>query len=239
MPKSPDPIRTFEEYHNKIVKRLRKQSHHRFYFRGVSNKSFALIPKVGRDNKQIVDQERSMFKRFKKSGRPLTQHSINDLEWLFLAQHHGLPTRLLDWTTNPMVALYFAVQPRSHIDDSKRIDSAVFVLKTQGENKELSSKQKENPFDVKGVRVLSPPAISRRIIAQSAMFTIQADPNSDMRKLVNQKKMVVDQIIISKDSCAELQKILARYGFHPFSMFPDLDGLAKHISLFYKWPVRL
>ena len=81
MSKSPDPIRTFEEYHNRIVKRLRKQSDHRLYFRGVSNKSYELIPKVGRDNKQMVDHEQSMFKRFKKSGRPLTQHSRNDLEW--------------------------------------------------------------------------------------------------------------------------------------------------------------
>lgn len=56
-----------------------------------------------------INSER-MLAEFKRQARPFMQQSfVNDFEWMFLAQHHGLPTRLLDWSTNALVALYFAI----------------------------------------------------------------------------------------------------------------------------------
>lgn len=231
-------IKTFDEYHALIIKRLKEKSNERFYFRGVSHKDYKLRPKVGRET-GMLDKEKSMFNRFKNSGRGFIHSSYCDMDWLCLAQHHGLPTRLLDWTTNPIVALFFAVKPMPHItDNSEKPDRAVFILRV-GEKKLLTETEKEKPFRVKNIKIIRPPAISPRITAQAAMFTIQPKPGIDLENLVGQKKMDIEKIIIHKDCCDVLRKIIARYGIHPFSLFPDLDGLAKHISMFVEWPVKI
>jgi hypothetical protein len=92
------------------------------FFRGVRRNDYDLIPKIGRLTRPPTSgvrlspypianvDEKKIFDRFKVAARPfLSIVPDNDWDWLALAQHHGLPTRLLDWTTNPLVGLYFAI----------------------------------------------------------------------------------------------------------------------------------
>ena len=93
-------------------------------FRGIKRaRSHPLIPRAGRgptrDTRKMLRAERAILRDFKRTAIPfLAMQPENEWEWLALAQHHGLPTRLLDWTTNPLVAAYFACSDSSEGEDS-------------------------------------------------------------------------------------------------------------------------
>jgi hypothetical protein len=92
-------------------------------FRGQAAKKWPLSPSAGRD--QCVGSagyrradEYNLVKDFIREAKRYVESGFSELEWLALAQHHGLPTRLLDWSTNPLVAAWFACEKEENTDDS-------------------------------------------------------------------------------------------------------------------------
>jgi hypothetical protein len=187
-------------------------------FRGVSSINHKLLPKIGRSTcrgKPIsIQREKFILERFKMYGYSLVDQSdVEDLEWLAIGQHHGLPTRLLDWTRNPLVACYFAVE-KENCDDS-----VVYVY-----NAKKRIQRNTDPFAIKEVSRYLPNHVTSRLTAQSGIFTVHPNPSFPF------ESPDIHRIVIPCCARRKLKKMLSICGINRASLFPDLDGLASHMQ---------
>lgn len=186
-------------------------------FRGVPNKEYTLVPSLFRHKniKNIDKIEHDLMWFFKTQAKPyLNNIPKNDLDWLVVAQHHGLPTRLLDWSLSPLVACFFAV------NDLSETDGAIFVYN-------VKSFRKEEDIDVNDldkITVFIPSHSTKRIAAQSGHFTIH--PTSKMQ--LNDES--ISKLIIPVERKKYFLDRLSKYGIHHGTIYPGLDGLSSYIK---------
>lgn len=213
-------------------------------FRGQCNDD-DLLPGIGRyikdDAGNLVPPsvgkktEQKMLEEFRKKSPNFIQEKFDNLwDLMAISQHHGMATRLLDWTQNPLIALWFACNSPFVRDDY----SVIWIISTY-----LSSIFKfdgqTSPLDIDTTRIISPNWIAKRIANQSGLFTIHK-PNIESENLVfrnlNEDSTFepgLIKVIISRTKRNDLVRELNTYGVNASSVFPDLDGLCKSLNWQY------
>lgn len=163
--------------------------------------------------------ERLLLNNFKLRVIPfLSREPKDEWEWLALAQHHGLPTRLLDWTTNPLVALHFAVSSNQGRQDG--------VVTAYRHNKAfINPKEEPDPLSVKCIEAYRPPNFAERISAQGAVFT--AEPESFEQD--NASGRALNRWLVSAQAVQHICEELSKLGFTESTLFPGLDGICKYL----------
>jgi hypothetical protein len=224
------------------------------WFRGQADGCWPLVPSIGRKNplwlgyrlreepkygkglRRMKEVEYDFIDRFRRHAHAFLRREPTLWESITMAQHYGLPTRLMDWTSNPLVALYFAVE--SQEDE----DGAVFAFRPSEvverrinmySDDSRSHKHERYPLGVKGIRIIYPMMSSDRLVAQSGGFTIQEPwtPLEDQsQQSFDEKSLEIFEIYkwrLPQGKKRSVASQLLRAGISHKSLFPGLEGIGK------------
>jgi len=218
------------------------------WYRGQSTAGRRLVPSMYRCEVK-PDYEREMIRDFKiKSTLDRDHIPKNDIDWLFLAQHHGLPTRILDWSENPLVALFFAVE---NFDNKK--DGEIFVINAWTLNLASDDPIQSAPITedkrfekyvldladpdsrkpkAKCPMAFRPSSSFKRSAAQSGVFTIHGTDRAGI-DLMGLKGQGLAKLTIASAAKLKIFSELNEMNITRGTMFGDLDSIAMAIRFKY------
>lgn len=243
---------------------LQAKAGHSLWYRGCGRTSYPLVPSLHRhptikDATKLAGPERRSMTRFRQRSIPYHTRDLGD-DWgaLFFMQHDGVPTRLLDWTENPLVALHFALMS-AHRAKRRRgrttygEPAAVWLLDPYAWNRSALShlsysegplSQGDEPFrghsavTAVGSMGKYPVALhgahnSARIVAQQGVFTIFGRDRTSMDRLRRGPGFSGSElqlVSIPRSSIASVRRSLLGHGLAESVVFPDLDSLARETT---------
>jgi hypothetical protein len=244
-------IRSWEDL-DRLLEYFSIQREHDWLFRGINDGRHELIPKIGRpDLREILSNrkdgtrpkhlpynlkhELGLMKMFFNYARPhLGPMPRSPLEWLGIAQHHGMPTRLLDWTEGLLTAAWFAVSNVARVpveEGGERQESwSTPVIWAIRNLPPVTGAIEENPYKVDRARSYRPPHISGRIAAQRSVFTIQPNPTRPL-PVRGALKFTVDS---DPNVWFTIKKRLDGAGINEMTLFPDLVGVSRYLGWRYE-----
>jgi hypothetical protein len=229
-------------------------------YRGAADATWPLLTSLdqlggARDPHTKGDLEEYILRNFTRYSRPyFTSPPVNDWEVLVAAQHHGLPTRLLDWTYSPLVAAHFAT-----MNPALTTDRAVWRLDWKAVHRrfklpELALLIQDLEGMVSGGRpftpsalfsmpedappfacMLEPPSLDARIVAQSAAFTLCSDKRRSFDSFLEAHDLGerLTKLVIPAAEAGRIRDQLDLVSVDERRLFPDLDGVAAYLRRYY------
>jgi len=202
-----------------------------------------------------ADLEEYILRNFIRYSRPFFRNPpVNEWEILVAAQHHGLPTRLLDWTYSPLVAAHFATAGHRHEADRvvwrldwkavhRHFELPGLALLIQDLDGIFGKERPFSPSSFFGASgqgrefacMLEPPSLDARIVAQSATFTLCSDKRQPFDRFLERHDLgsALTKFVIPQSDAAGFRDQLDLVSVDERRLFPDLDGVAAHLRRYY------
>jgi hypothetical protein len=247
---------------NELSERLYKGSWNPALGRFRSSYAFRGQPDVQDDLKTSlmrlggpVELEGHLLRNFRKYAQQEASPGDSVWNWLAVAQHHGLPTRLLDWTYSPFVAMHFATEHVEQYD----LDGAIWCVDFSRTNQLLPDRLKailkEEGSDAFTAEMLGraastlpdfdrlstsefvvffePPSLDDRIVVQFALFSLVSNPRMSLDAWLYQHPPVVRRIVIPASLKWEVRDKLDQANITERVLYPGLDGLGRWLKRYY------
>jgi hypothetical protein len=227
-----------------------------FAYRGMEDASDDLTTTLARLGGSFINHEGHLLRNFRKYAHRDAVPGDLIWNWLALAQHHGLPSRLLDWTFSPLVALHFATADIELFD----LDGVVWCIdyvKTHAKlPKMLRLILREEQADVFTTEMLhraadqlwkfddlsegepfavflEPPSLDDRIVNQFALLSLLSNPEAALDEWLKARPELYRRVIIPAEMKWEVRDKLDQANITERVLFPGLDGLSKWLRRYY------
>ncbi|GGE96756.1 hypothetical protein GCM10011383_04420 [Hymenobacter cavernae] len=226
-----------------------------FVYRGLRSHTYTLSTSLSRLGGDFDRLEHHLLRNFRKYARGTADSETSIWNWMALAQHHGLPTRMLDWTYSPYVALHFATEDLNAYNEDGVIWAINYVkaaeslpaplreaIRQEGSNvftpellepvcptlRDLEQMQQE-PF----VLFLEPPSLDERIVHQYALFALMSTAQANLHDWLEAHPTLYFRIIIPASLKWEVRDKLDQANITERVLFPGLGGLSRWLHRHY------